>query len=93
MSNNTILFALYRIGYQGKQTGHGFRSIASTALHEMNYSHEHIEAQLSHLTKDKVSGAYNHAKYLTQRAKLLDDWSNYLNAITAGAKVINIKQA
>lgn len=34
MSNNTILKGLERMGYKGKMTGHGFRGLASTVLHE-----------------------------------------------------------
>ena len=93
MSNNTILFALYRMGYKGRMTGHGFRGIASTILHEVGYQHAHIEVQLSHLERDKVSGAYNHAEYIPQRAKMMQEWADYLDGIKAGGKVINIKRA
>jgi integrase len=93
MSNNTILFALYRMGYKGRMTGHGFRGIASTILHEIGYQHAHIEVQLSHLERDKVSGAYNHAEYIPQRAKMMQEWADYLDGIKGGAKVINIKRA
>jgi integrase len=47
MSNNTILFALYRLGYKGRMTGHGFRGLASTILHENGFQDEHIELQLA----------------------------------------------
>ena len=93
MSNNTILFALYRMGYKGQMTGHGFRGIASTILHEIGYQHAHIEAQLSHLERDKVSGAYNHAEYIPQRAKMLQEWANYLDGIKAGANISRLRSA
>ncbi len=93
MSNNTILNALYRMGYKGRMTGHGFRGVASTILHEIGYQHAHIEVQLAHLEKDKVSGAYNHAEYIPQRAKMMQEWADYLDGIKGGAKVINIKRA
>jgi integrase len=64
MSNNTILGALARMGYKGRMTGHGFRGIASTLLHEMGFDHAHIELQLAHQERDAVSAAYNHATYL-----------------------------
>ena len=48
MSNNTLLFALYRLGYRSRMTGHGFRGVASTTLHEKGWPHEHIELQLAH---------------------------------------------
>lgn len=60
-------------------TGHGFRSVASTILHECGYVHEHIEAQMAHLKKDKVSGAYDYAKYLVPRTYMMQDWANFLD--------------
>lgn len=91
MSNNTILFALYRMGYRGRMTGHGFRGLASTILHEQGYSHEHIELQLAHAPRNSVSAAYNFATYLPARAKMMQDWSNYLDGIKSGAQVINFR--
>lgn len=70
ISNNTILFALYRMGFKGEMTGHGFRGVASTALHEMGLEHAHIELQLAHQRRDRVSAAYNYAQYLSQRAEM-----------------------
>lgn len=84
MSNNTILGALKRMGYQGRMTGHGFRGVASTILHEHGFNHEYIELQLAHSARDKVSAAYNHAKYLEQRAELMQQWADYLDAAARG---------
>ena len=84
MSNNTILGALDRMGYAGRMTGHGFRGIASTLLHEQGWPHEHIELQLAHQERNQVSASYNHAMYLQPRAKLMQAWSNYLDACVAG---------
>ena len=80
MSNNTILFALYRLGYKGRMTGHGFRGLASTILHENEFGDEHIELQLAHQKRNKVAAAYNHAKYLTQRAAMMQWWADYLDS-------------
>jgi integrase len=80
MSNNTILFALYRMGYQGRMTGHGFRGLASTILHENGFEEAHIELQLAHMKRNKVAAAYNHAKYLTQRTAMMQWWADYLDA-------------
>lgn len=66
MSNNTILKALEGMGYKGKMTGHGFRDLASTALHEQGYDHMHIELQLAHQGTNETSSAYSHALYLMQ---------------------------
>lgn len=79
MSNNTILFALYRLGYRGRMTGHGFRGIASTVLHEQGFPHEHIEVQLAHQARNAVSAAYNHALYLRPRAEMMQAWADHLD--------------
>ena len=80
MSNNTILFALYRLGYKGRMTGHGFRGLASTILHENDFADEHIELQLAHQKRNRVAAAYNHARYLSQRASMMQWWADYLDA-------------
>lgn len=92
MSNNTLLYAIYRMGYHSRMTGHGFRGIASTILHEQGYPHDHIELQLAHAPRNAVSAAYNHARYLDQRASMMRDWSKYLDAVKAGAKVTPIRK-
>ena len=89
MSNNTILKALERMGYKGRMTGHGFRGLASTILHEMDFAHQHIELQLAHQERNQVSAAYNHALYLKQRAKMMQDWADYLDACTATSRVLS----
>jgi integrase len=79
LGNNTILFALYRLGYTGRMTGHGFRGLASTVLHENDFADEHIELQLAHLKRNKVAAAYNHARYLSQRTSMMQWWADYLD--------------
>jgi len=88
MSNNTILKALERMGYKGRMTGHGFRGLASTVLHEQGYGHEHIELQLAHAPRNAVSAAYNHALYLEPRAKMMQDWADFLERTQRGGKVL-----
>ena len=80
MSNNTLLYALYRLGYQGRMTGHGFRGLASTILNESDFDDEHVDLQLAHMKRNKVSAAYNHAKYLKQRTVMMQWWADYLDA-------------
>jgi integrase len=80
MSNNTLLYALYRLGYQGRMTGHGFRGLASTILNENDFDDEHVDLQLAHMKRNKVSAAYNHAKYLKQRTVMMQWWADYLDA-------------
>lgn len=93
MSNATILRALERLGYKNKMTGHGFRGVASTILHEMGYNHIHIETQLAHLTGSKISRSYDASKYLPERTRMMQDWSNYLDAIKKDGKVVGFKKA
>lgn len=81
MSNNTILKALDRMGYKGRMTGHGFRGIASTALHEQGFDHQHIELQLAHSQRNAVSAAYNHALYLQQRTDMMQAWADFLDKL------------
>jgi integrase len=88
MSNNTILEALDRMGYRGVMTGHGFRGLASTLLHEQGWPHEHIELQLAHAPRNAVSAAYNHALYLEPRAKMMQHWADYLEMTQRGGKLI-----
>lgn len=90
MSNNTILKALEVAGYKHRMTGHGFRGLASTALHEQGFDHQHIELQLAHQERNQVSAAYNHALYLKQRASMMQHWADYLDELKAGAKVISL---
>jgi len=87
MSNNTILKALERMGYKGKMTGHGFRGLASTILHEQGVNHDHIELQLAHSPRNEVSAAYNHALYLEPRARMMQDWADYLEFAQCNAKL------
>jgi integrase len=89
MSNMTILEALRRMGYRGEMTGHGFRGVASTILHEQGYLHEHIELQLAHAPRNAVSAAYNHALHLKARAKMMQEWADFLERMQRGARVLS----
>ncbi len=91
MSNNTILKALERMGYKGRMTGHGFRGMASTILHEQGWPHEHIELQLAHAPRNAVSAAYNHALYLEPRARMMQHWADFLEQAQRGRKPISFR--
>ena len=91
ISNNTILKALERMDYKHRMTGHGFRGIASTVLHELGFEHEHIELQLAHAPRNAVSAAYNHARYLEPRARMMQRWSEYLEEMQRKVKVVPIR--
>ncbi len=79
MSENTILYALYRMGYHSRATGHGFRSTASTVLNEHGFQPDIIERQLAHCERNGVRAAYNHAQYLPERRKMMQWWADYLD--------------
>jgi integrase len=84
MSNNTMLYALYRMGYHGRATVHGFRAMASTALNEMGFRPDVIERQLAHQEQNAVRAAYNRAEYLSERRAMMNHWADHLHAITGG---------
>jgi integrase len=83
MSENTMLYALYRMGYHSRATGHGFRSTASTILNEHGFRPDVIERQLAHGERNRVRAAYNHAQYLPERRAMMQWWADYLDGITA----------
>lgn len=82
LSENAVLNVLYRMGYKGTATGHGFRSTASTILNEMGYNPDAIERQLAHVEKNKIRAAYNRGEYLEERKKIMANWSKYLLSLT-----------
>ncbi|MFL5241532.1 MAG: tyrosine-type recombinase/integrase [Gemmataceae bacterium] len=81
MSGNTMIYALYRMGYHSRATGHGFRATASTILNEHGFVPDVIERQLAHCERNKVRAAYNHAQYLPERRKMMQWWADYLEGI------------
>lgn len=85
MSENTILYALYRMGYPGRATGHGFRATASTLLNEMAWRPDVIERQLAHKEANKVRAAYHRSEYLPERRKMMQAWVDYFDKLKAGA--------
>ena len=94
ISENTINAALRSAGYSKDQmTGHGFRHMASTLLHERGYRSELIERQLSHGDRNPMRAAYNFAEYLPERRKMMQEWADYLDGLAKGADVVNIGAA
>jgi integrase len=89
MSENAILAALRRMGYTKEEmTGHGFRSMASTLLHEQGWNHQAIERQLAHADRNAVSAAYNFAEHLPERRRMMQAWADFLDSLKARAGVI-----
>ena len=96
MSEAAINAALRRMGYDTKTqiTGHGFRAMARTILHErLNIDPHIIEHQLAHSVPDNLGNAYNRTKFLEQRKTMMQQWADYLDELRAGAKVMPFKQA
>lgn len=88
ISNNTMLYALYRMGYKSRMTGHGFRGLAATTLREMGYSRDLVDRQLAHAERNQVTAAYVHAEYLPERRQMMQHWGDFIDASRSGAKVI-----
>jgi integrase len=85
MSNNTILAALRRMGYaKDEMSGHGFRAMASTILHEQGWPSDIIERQLAHAERNNVKAAYNYAQHLSERRKMMQAWADYLDKLKGG---------
>ena len=93
MSENAVLTALRRMGYTKEEmTGHGFRSMASTNLYELGWRSELVETQLAHKDRNVVRAAYNHAEYIDERREMMQSWSDYLDDLREGGKVIPIRK-
>jgi integrase len=90
MSENTMLYALYRLGYHSRATGHGFRSSASTLLNELGFNPDVIERQLAHQERNKVRAAYHRAEYAEERRRMMQHWADYVDelALTATPTVV-----
>lgn len=80
MSENTMLFALYRMGYHRRATVHGFRSTASTLLNEQGFNRDWVEMQLAHVDGG-VRAVYNSAEWLQGRRQMMVWWADYLDRI------------
>ncbi len=91
MSENTVNKALRGMGYEGQQTGHGFRHLLSTELNGRGYNKDWIERQLAHGDSDEIRGTYNHAAYVEQRREMMQAWADSIDALCAGANVVSIK--
>ena len=89
MSENTLLYFSNRLGYAGRNTVHGFRTVASTVLNESRKWHpDVIERQLAHQESNKVRSAYNRAEYLNERRNMMEWWSEYIESLIVKGDVI-----
>jgi len=78
ISENTVLALIARMGYRGRMTGHGWRSVASTWANEAGFNPDAIERQLSHAPDDDVRAVYNRAEYFEIRKKMMQAWADWL---------------
>ncbi|MBV6824494.1 integrase arm-type DNA-binding domain-containing protein [Pseudomonas sp. PD9R] len=92
MSENTINKALRLMGYEDRQTGHGFRHLLSTELNGRGYNRDWIERQLAHGDSDEIRDTYNHATYLEQRREMMQAWADSIDALCVSANVVSIKR-
>ncbi len=92
MSDNTVLAALRRLGYEKEtMSGHGFRAMARTILDEvLNQQPESIEHQLAHAVRDPLGRAYNRTAHLPERRKMMQFWADYLDRLKAGETIFPI---
>ncbi|MBF0371601.1 MAG: tyrosine-type recombinase/integrase [Magnetococcales bacterium] len=91
MSENTALYALYRLGYRGRMTGHGFRAVASTILNEMGFRPDVIERQLAHKERNESRAAYHRSQYIEERKAMMQRWADHLDALRNSAEVVPIR--
>lgn len=93
MSENTVLYTLYRLGYHSRATGHGFRTAFSTWANEHGFPADHIERQLAHVPANAVRRVYNRAEYLPGRVSLMQAWADHLEQLQGGNVVPLIRRA
>ncbi|MGO9930435.1 MAG: tyrosine-type recombinase/integrase [Steroidobacteraceae bacterium] len=93
ISENSLGGALRRLGYGPDQmVAHGFRSMASTLLHELGYDSRDVELQLAHADSNKIRGIYNRSERIKERIKMMQAWSDYLDSLRDGSNVVAIRR-
>lgn len=86
VNSNAIISALYKMGYKGKATGHGFRALAMTNIKEkLGYRHEVVDRQLAHAHRSSVDAAYDRAQFLDERKKMMQEWADYIENLRVKA--------
>jgi integrase len=90
MTDATMRQALKYLGWSGRYSPHATRTTGSTRLNELGYPADWIERQLAHAEPNAVRRTYNHADYLTDRAKMMQGWADYLDSLRSGADVVPI---
>lgn len=90
MSENTVNAALRALGFgQEEMTAHGFRAMAATLLNESGkFNPDAIERQLAHMEANAIRRAYTRGEYWDERVRMMQHWSNHLEQLRDGAKVL-----
>jgi len=91
ISENTVLKIIETLGYKGRMTGHGFRSLARSILGEQGFRWEVLEAMLSHALENQTAAAYVRTTYFEERRSIMQIWADYLVRVEAGAEVIPLR--
>lgn len=91
MSENTLRSALKSLGWSGKFSPHATRVTGSTRLNELGFPADWIERQLAHTDQNAVRRTYNHADYLDDRARMMQQWADLLDSWQAGGKVVAMR--
>lgn len=96
MSDAAINAAYRRLGIDTRTelTGHGWRAVARTLLHErLGFAAEVIEHQLAHAVPDALGRAYNRTKFIDERRRMMQAWADHLDRLKAGADVVTLRRA
>ena len=89
ISENTLTYGLYRIGFKSRATAHGMRATATSILNEEGFNRDAIERQLAHIERNKVRAAYvHHAEFLDERRRMMQWWADYLDSVKTGSNVV-----
>jgi len=91
ISENTVLKIIETIGYKGKMTGHGFRSLARSILGDMGHRWEVLEAMLSHALVNQTAAAYVRTTYFEERRGIMQQWADHLDKVEASAELIPLR--
>ena len=92
MSDGTVNKAIQRLGFGEKTKAHGFRALARTTIRErLGYDSEVIEKQLAHKTSNPLGEAYDRTQFLDERAKLMQDWADYIDTVSSADEIVKVK--
>src|SRR5690606_4145594 len=93
LSENAILYAIGALGFKGKMTGHGFRAVASTLLHEAGWPKGAIDAQLAHEKADDTDAAYDRSQHLETRRRMMQAYADMLDQLEGATNIVHIRTA